>query len=100
MRQKFTLTFKNGTVDIVLIIDSLNVCWVDWFKCSKKKQGLGREALKLLNQFEYKPLLASKIIASAQGFWVKMQSEKLIRGYTVCHCKRCERFKYSISKPL
>lgn len=91
MYQKFTLEFKKGSVQIVVRITNKK-CWVTWFKCSTEKIGLGTEALKLLNKFGYKPLYASEIIEPAREFWLKKLSEKLIEGYTVCHCQKCKRF--------
>ena len=92
--QKIKLSFNKGYVHVTLKINPKTLeCWISDFKAYPKNQGLGTQALKLLNSYDYKPLFAYHVIVPAKSFWIKKLNEKLITGYTECNCKICQNLR-------
>lgn len=93
---KFTLTFKNGFVNLDVRFRK-GCFWVYWIDSNPTNKGLSTQALRLLKEFGYYPLLAYKIITTAKQFWLKKLKQNLIIAYTECHCNKCQKQKKEIS---
>ena len=93
--EKFVFEFSEGYVQVV-IRHGKNRFWITWLKCSVENCGLGTKTLKLLKAIGFNPLYASQVIVTSEGFWLKKLKQKLILGFTICHCKKCETFRRTI----